>query len=192
MVTSLLFFATIVGIVLCVPNKKKTGPYHSTILTNTLKRIPAFVSSKPVEKKQNFEIHNCAELKQKIKKLVEEKELNNIFEERYTNIHKEIDGKIYRLRYFKKEHMEGERPRFILYEEDKNEDAHMIENKDYVKGPNYKKIENGPGDIIYSEKGMVMGEDNHSLFLHFINGELKSLQGSMPSFTDDAMMDCQY
>jgi len=191
-IASILFFAIVVGIVLCVPTKRKVGPYHSTIITKAINRLPAFVSSKILKDNQKIEIHDCAELKLKIKKLAQEKELNNLFEERFTNIHKEIDGKIYRLRYFKKEHMEGERPRFILYEEDQNEDAHMIENTDYVKGPNYKKIEKEPGEILYSEKGMVMGENNHSLFLHFINGELKSLQGSLPEFTAEAMMDCQY
>jgi hypothetical protein len=165
---------------------------NDTILTKSINPIPDYVSVKDSSTKRNFEIDNCKALKEKILALDKEKNLDKNFELRFKNIHKEIDGKIYRLRFFMKEHNQGEYPRYLLYEEDQNEDAHIIENTAYEKGPNFKKIENSQGEIIYSEKGLLMGEESHSLFIHFVNDQLKDLQGFLPDFTNQKMMDCQY
>lgn len=109
---------------------------------------------------------------------------NEFISIRFVNLHKKIDGIIFRLRFFYKDGDEGEIPTYLLYEEDANAEEHIIEKTAYKKGELYKKIEKKNGTIIYKEEGMTI-PNKDDLFLHFINGQLKRLQ-LYPS------LDCQF
>ncbi len=96
---------------------------------------------------------------------------------RFVNIHKKMDGLIYRLRFFYKETSENEIPQYLLYQEDNQEEEHLIEVSPYKKGPKYQKIEKLSGEVIYTEEGINLGA-NQDLFFHFENDQLKKVQGN--------------
>ena len=96
---------------------------------------------------------------------------------RFVNIHKKIDGVIYRFRFFYKETSEGEIPQYLLYQEDDQEEEHLIEVTPYKKGPKYQRNEKLNGEIIYTEEGINLGT-NQDLFFHFENDQLKKVQGN--------------
>ena len=56
---------------------------------------------------------------------------------RFENTHLKINNKIYRLRHFFKDGDEGEIETFLVYLEDQNEDAHIIEKSSYHKWVNF-------------------------------------------------------
>lgn len=100
---------------------------------------------------------------------------------RFANIHKRIETTVYRLRHFFKEGPEGEIETFLVYQEDSNETARIVEKGPYKKGKLYHKIEASSGEILYQEEGYNLEED---LFLHYINGKLKTIQNKLG--------ECQY
>lgn len=105
-----------------------------------------------------------------LEKLRSDKKLNSRFE----NIHKRIDNKVYRLRRFFKDGDEGEIETYLTYVEDKDETARVVEKSSYKKGDFFKEIESAKGQIIYHEEGLNVSDN---LFLHYINNELKGMQG---------------
>lgn len=110
---------------------------------------------------------------------------------RFVNVHKKVDGVIYRTRFFYKDSSEGEIPTYLLYKEDHNEEDHLIETSPYKKGPQYLKIEKAPGSIIYTEEGVNIGAD-HDLFLHYENKVLKDLQGVSPQRSEKDFIECRF
>lgn len=110
---------------------------------------------------------------------------------RFLNIHKRVEGIVYRLRFFYKDGTENEIPTFLLYKEDKNEEERIIENTAYKKGPEYSKIEKAEGIILYTEEGANLGKEQ-DLFLHFENNELKDLQGISPHLPVKDYIECRF
>lgn len=110
---------------------------------------------------------------------------------RFVNVHKKVDGVVYRTRFFYKDSSENEIPTYLLYREDHNEEDHLIETSPYKKGPQYLKIEKSPGSIIYTEEGVNIGVDQ-DLFLHYENKVLKDLQGVSPQRAEKDFIECRY
>jgi hypothetical protein len=96
---------------------------------------------------------------------------------RFVNIHKKVDGVVYRTRFFYKDSSENEVPTYLLYREDQNDEPVLVETTKYKKGPKYLEIEKAQGNVVYTEEGVNLGP-LQSLFLHYENKELKDLQGS--------------
>lgn len=186
--------------ILFAPNKKKvfSGP-EPTALSGTAEGVRAAMpvrspassvaltsSHDPAPLKYDY----CQELKRKIPPL-EELKKTQVVSERFINVHKRVNGSIFRLRYFHKEHAEGETPTYLLYIEDPEQEAHLMEISSYQKGPEYLRIERAQGEVLYIEKGVNVGEEE-TLFLHFINSELKGLQGTIPELDAKAFIDCRF
>ncbi len=110
---------------------------------------------------------------------------------RFINVHKKIDGIVYRTRFFYKDASESEIPTFLLYKEDQEGVDHLIETSPYKKGPQYLKIEKSLGSIIYTEEGVNIGVEQ-DLFLHYENKILKDLQGISPLVAQKDFIECRY
>lgn len=110
---------------------------------------------------------------------------------RFVNVHKKVDGIVYRTRFFYKDSSESEIPTYLLYKEDQNEEDHLIETSPYKKGPQYLKIEKAQGSIIYTEEGVNIGIDQ-DLFLHYENKVLKDLQGVSPQRSEKDFIECRF
>jgi hypothetical protein len=110
---------------------------------------------------------------------------------RFVNVHKKVDGVIYRTRFFYKDSSENEIPTYLLYKEDQNEEDHLIETSPYKKGPQYLKIEKAFGTIIYTEEGVNIGAEQ-DLFLHYENKVLKDLQGISPQRSEKDFVECRF
>lgn len=110
---------------------------------------------------------------------------------RFVNVHKKIDGVIYRTRFFYKDSNENEIPTYLLYKEDQNEEDHLIESSPYKKGPQFLKVEKSFGTIIYTEEGVNIGIEQ-DLFLHYENKILKDLQGITQQASDKNFIECRY
>jgi hypothetical protein len=110
---------------------------------------------------------------------------------RFVNIHKKVDGVVYRTRFFYKDSSESEIPTYLLYKEDQTEEDYLIETSPYKKGPQYLKIEKAPGTIIYTEEGVNIGADQ-DLFLHYENKVLKDLQGVSPQRPEKDFIECRF
>lgn len=110
---------------------------------------------------------------------------------RFVNVHKKVDGVVYRTRFFYKDSSENEIPTYLLYREDQTEEDHLIETSPYKKGPQYLKIEKSPGTIIYTEEGVNIGVDQ-DLFLHYENKVLKDLQGVSPQRAEKDFIECRF
>ncbi|AUN97539.1 hypothetical protein C0V70_05310 [Bacteriovorax stolpii] len=110
---------------------------------------------------------------------------------RFVNVHKKVDGIVYRMRFFYKDAAENEIPTYLLYREDQNEVEHLIETSPYKKGVKYQEIDKAQGSIIYTEEGVNLGE-NQDLFLHFENNELKDLQGLSPMLAEKDFIECRF
>lgn len=128
----------------------------------------------------------CQKLHVKYQNLDEVKK-NKSTSVRFKNIHKNVEGNIYRLRFFYKDSSENEIPSYLLYLEDKNEEEHLVEKTSYKKGPLYSKIENVDGTVIYTEEGVNI-ETHGELFLHYENGDIKDLQGTV----EKNLVECRY
>lgn len=113
------------------------------------------------------------------------------FSVRFLNIHKKIDGVVYRTRFFYKDSAENEIPTYLLYKEDQNDEEHLIEKTSYKKGPQFLKIEKAQGEVIYTEEGMNIGTDQ-DMFLHYENKILKDLQGVNPTPEAKDFIECRY
>jgi hypothetical protein len=110
---------------------------------------------------------------------------------RFVNIHKKIDGVVYRTRFFYKDSSESEIPTYLLYREDQNDEPVLVETSRYKKGEKYLSIERAVGSIIYTEEGVNIGAEQ-SLFLHYENKELKDLQGISPSPKEKSFIECRF
>jgi hypothetical protein len=110
---------------------------------------------------------------------------------RFVNVHKKVDGIVYRLRFFYKDASENEIPTYLLYKEDQNDEEHIIESTAYKKGAEYLKIEKAQGSVIYTEEGVNLGIDQ-DLFLHYENGDLKDLQGLSPLLAEKNFIECRF
>ena len=110
---------------------------------------------------------------------------------RFVNIHKKVDGVVYRTRFFYKDSSENEIPTYLLYKEDQDEVDHLIETSPYKKGPQYLAIEKAPGTIIYTEEGVNIGTEQ-DLFLHYENKILKDLQGISPPPAEKDFIECRF
>ncbi len=110
---------------------------------------------------------------------------------RFVNVHKKVDGVVYRTRFFYKDSSENEIPTYLLYKEDQEEVDHLIETSPYKKGPQYLKIEKAPGTIIYTEEGVNIGVEQ-DLFLHYENKVLKDLQGISPQRAEKDFIECRF
>ena len=132
----------------------------------------------------------CQSLRSKFQNLSEVRKIEKT-SVRFVNIHKKIDGIVYRTRFFYKDSSENDIPTYLLYREDKNEDDYLIETSSYKKGPQYLKIEKSEGTILYSEEGVNVGIDQ-DLFLHYENKELKDLQGVNASSGKKDFVECRF
>ena len=110
---------------------------------------------------------------------------------RFVNVHKKVDGIVYRLRFFYKDASENEIPTYLLYKEDRNDEEHIIESTAYKKGAEYLRIEKAQGSVIYTEEGVNLGIDQ-DLFLHYENGDLKDLQGLSPLLAEKNFIECRF
>lgn len=110
---------------------------------------------------------------------------------RFVNVHKKIDGVVYRTRFFYKDSSENEIPTYLLYKEDQDGVDHLIETSPYKKGPQYLKTEKALGTIIYTEEGVNIGIEQ-DLFLHYENKILKDLQGISPERSEKDFIECRF
>lgn len=108
---------------------------------------------------------------------------------RFENIHKKIGSNIYRLRHFFKDGDEGERETFLVYLEDFEENAKIVEKSTYQKGRLFLKVEKSEGEIIYHEEGINHG---NNLFLHYINNQLREAQGQSDENVEFVGLDCHF
>jgi hypothetical protein len=116
----------------------------------------------------------CLQYKDKYKNLSEIKKQHQT-NVRYQNLHKTIDGEVFRLRYFYKDGAEGERLQYLVYKENAQEEDILIETSPYKKGKQYLKVENALGEIIYFEEALTLGKDE-TPYLVFTNGQLTHYQ----------------
>lgn len=93
---------------------------------------------------------------------------------RYQNTHIKMGEKTYRLRRFFKDGDENEIESFLVYLENAQGDPELIEKKTYKKGKLYLKLEAAKAPVIYQEVGLNLA---NNLFLQYINGQLKMIQG---------------
>lgn len=115
---------------------------------------------------------------------------------RFHNIHKKIEGNVYRLRFFLKDASENEIPTYLVYEENQNEEEMIVENTPYKEGELYKRIKKAEGEIIfeadaYSISRHLKSNPNAELFLHYENDVLKDLQGQS-EHSSVSVIDCKY
>lgn len=110
---------------------------------------------------------------------------------RFINVHKKVDGFVYRLRFFYKDSSENEIPSYLVYKENQNDEDILTEKTLYKKGKLYRKIEKAPGEIIYTEEGMDVGSAQ-DLFLHYENKVLKDLQGISPLTKEQDFIECRF
>ena len=190
-VSTLIFFI-VGGFLLFAPNKKKIKLDSLSADSSPQPARPTFInvstSATAVSQVQN---DVCQTLRAQMPALNDWQKNGQAVSERFTNIHKNINGQIYRLRTFFKEHAEGETPVYLVYKEDQNEEAHIIETSNYKKGREFLKIEKAKGEILYTEKGLSIGDDQ-SFFVHYVNSELKGFQGSFPQNPTLANVDCRF
>jgi hypothetical protein len=139
---------------------------------------------------QNSNPNECQSMRAHYQNLNEIKktEKNSV---RFVNIHKKVDGQIYRTRFFYKDSSENEIPTYLLYREDQNDEPILIETSPYKKGPQYLKIEKALGEVIYTEEGVNIGS-SQDLFLHYENNVLKDLQGTNPLHNEKDFIECRF
>lgn len=134
----------------------------------------------------------CTQLRSKFLHLDELMKSEKL-EVRFQNIHKRIGNQIFRLRRFFREGNEAEIESFLVYLEDANESAKIIEKSLHQKGRMYLKIESDPGEILYREVGVNLeNKQQGNLFLHYINNELKGAQGEFTQSDKTENIDCRF
>jgi len=112
---------------------------------------------------------------------------------RFENIHKKIGQTIYRLRFFYKDGDEGEMENFLVYQEDSSENPHIIEKSFHKKGPLYLKIEKANGNILYTDNGFNLADDNsENLLLHYSNDKIMGMQGVLQNLDVLKNIDCHF
>lgn len=105
---------------------------------------------------------------------------------RMRNLHLQFEGEIYRLRQFYDDADEGERLTYLVYEEDEDEFASIIERTLYQKGERYQELERyyreGQAQKLFEEEAFTV----HALYLHYRNGKLIHAAGTL----DDSHLEC--
>jgi hypothetical protein len=146
---------------------------------NETQFVRALESQKP--KSPSAELSDHAKECDELKKTFAQMPHDSAYTLRFSNVHKSIGKTIYRLRHFFKDGDENEIETFLVYKEDSQERASIVEKSTRTKGSHYLKIENAPGQIIYHEEGYSSTDE---VFLHYINNKLEGLQ------SDET--DCKY
>lgn len=105
---------------------------------------------------------------------------------RMHNLHLRYDGEIYRLRQFYDDGDEGERLTYLVYIEDSDEFASIIERSPYKKGAKYLKLEQsyrrGGAKLLFEELAYSVD----GLYLHYRNGKLVHAAGTL----NDSHLEC--
>lgn len=105
---------------------------------------------------------------------------------RMRNLHLQFEGEIYRLRQFYDDADEGERLTYLVYEEDEDEFASIIERTLYQKGEHYQELERyyreGQAQKLFEEEAFTV----HALYLHYRNDKLIHAAGTL----DDSHLEC--
>ena len=104
---------------------------------------------------------------------------------RFENTHLRIEGKVFRLRRFYKDGAENEKEKYLVLEEDENEEAILKESSDHKPGALFQKLQKSNAEIIYKEEGV---QTQSGLFLHYIDGKLQSLQGTIQNKNLDCVI----
>lgn len=111
---------------------------------------------------------------------------------RFRNIHKKVDGTIYRLRFFYKDGDNGDIPTYLVYKEDSSENEFIVENTSKIKGKLYQKIEKANGEILYDSEAFEL-QGKNDLFIRYENEEIKELQGFLDIEAQERFpLDCIY
>lgn len=161
-------------------NEKADGNINANTNAQTPDEAATFHNSP----NQTEQCHNLREKYQSLKDLNK----NEKTSVRFVNVHKKVDGVVYRTRFFYKDSTENEIPTYLLYREDQNEEPVLVETTKYKKGQKYLEIEKSLGNVVYTEEGVNVGAEQ-GLFLHYENKQLKDLQGS--SDTKD-FIECRF
>lgn len=98
--------------------------------------------------------------------------LQNATDQRMRNLHLQFEGEIYRLRQFYDDADEGERLTYLVYEEDEDEFATIIERTLYQKGPKYQELQQhyqaGRAQKLFEEEAYSVD----GLYLHYRGDKL--------------------
>lgn len=193
-----LIIAVIIGALLFSTYKKAPEALPSHSSTTSADSIPVNpdvnLSKIPQEAAT---VHNdfskdtvCKSMHSSYQYINEVKKLKNV-DLRFVNIHKKVDGIVYRLRFFYKESSENEIPNYLVYKENQKDEDILVEKSSYKKGKLYLKVENDQGEIVYSEEGLNVGAEK-DLFLHYENKVLKDLQGVSPLQGEKNFIECRF
>lgn len=110
----------------------------------------------------------------------------------FVNEHKDINGKVYRLRHFYKDGDNSQIPTYLLYEEIDDEDAIIIESSSHKKGPKYTEIEQENGLMLHYSEAYEIVKD-HDVFIQFDNGQVKEIQGKLNlSDSEEYFLNCSF
>lgn len=110
----------------------------------------------------------------------------------FKNVHKKVNGTVYRLRFFLKDGDNGNVPTYLVYQEDSAENEYIVENSPEKKGKLFNKIEKARGDILYDSEAYEL-RNNNDIFVRYENGELKELQGLLDIEAHERFpLDCIY
>lgn len=186
-------FLIIKNIKTSVPNVSLGGSTTSVDLIPTNPDVNLSEAPEEAVTQQNASTSKnsiCQSLRSSYANLSEVKKKEKV-DLRFVNVHKNIDGVIYRLRFFYKDSSENETPTYLVYKENQNDEDILTEKSAYKKGKLYNKIEKAQGEIIYTEEGMNIGKDQ-DLFLHYENNVLKDLQGISPFPNEKDFIECRF
>lgn len=104
--------------------------------------------------------------------------------ERFENLHYQIDGVVYRIRKFYKETSEGEQLKYIVFKESSEDEINIIETNSYKPGKIYSSIKNNRNkELLYKEEGFSLKSNN--FFLHYVNNKLTSIKNEGISSPQD-------
>lgn len=184
-------------VIMFFENKNNEAELHSSNISGTVKVVAESPQAAPSVEgpAESVTTHTSqADLCQLMR--AEYQNLNDVIKRkkasvRFVNIHKQVDGVVYRTRFFYKESSESDIPTYLLYKEDQNEEPILIETSPYKKGKKYTEIEKAAGTIIYSEEGVNIGAAQ-DLFVHYENKELKDLQGINPELSTKDFIECRF
>ncbi len=155
-------------------NQELTGPKEQTQVTPVPQVLspptPSQVAATPVvfEKSECERKLDAIELSHPLTNL----RLQKATERRMRNLHLQFEGEIYRLRQFYDDADEGERLTYLVYEEDEDEFATIIERTLYQKGPKYQELQQhfqeGRAQKLFEEEAYSLD----GLYLHYRGDKL--------------------
>lgn len=161
--------------------KDHTNKLNQTNLTilekNIIPHLQPENSNLPTDQSSTTSSPECLKLNNLYSKLEAIKKMPSATL-RYQNIHKRMDGSIYRLRFFYKDGAENERKHFLVYKENQSldgEEAEIVEKSPYKKGPLYLKVERNNEEIVYNEEAFTIGS-NQETFVVYINQKINLIQ----------------